>query len=185
MTNILVTDENPETKNLLMKCLKTAGFEVIITENGLVRVQLAQEKSSITESSTKSNTQKSIFPSIPRLREVFEFIELNYHQPISLKEVALAVGYSSAYLTDLVRRLTGKTVNDWIIERRIVQACTLLLETNDSVNQIALEVGYQNINHFYSQFRARHSTTPHAWREAQRCKLSQNKIWQPLEGIDS
>ena len=111
MSNILLIDEHPETKNLLLKCLETAGFEVIITENGLVNVQLAHQKFSTTTENKKSNTQKSIFPSIPRLCEVFEFIELNYHQSISLKEVAQAVGYSSAYLTDLVRRLTGKTVN--------------------------------------------------------------------------
>jgi AraC-like DNA-binding protein len=176
MIDILVIDAETKTKTLLMKCLETAGFEVIGIENGLVVVRLAQEKLSTTEKSTKSNTLRtSIFPSIPRLHEVFEFIELNYHQPISLKEVAQAAGYSSAYLTDLVRRLTGKTVNGWIIERRIAQACNLLLETNYSVNQIALEVGYQNINHFYCQFRARHQNSPHAWREAQRgCKLGQN-----------
>ena len=136
MTNILVNDASPESQNLLMKCLETAGFEVIITENGLVNVQLAHQKFSTTTENKKSNTQKSIFPSIPRLREVFEFIELNYHQSIRLKEVAQAVGYSSAYLTDLVRRLTGKTVNNWIIERRITQASTLLLETNYSVDEI-------------------------------------------------
>lgn len=125
MTNILVNHENPETKNLLMKCLETAGFEVIVTEKGFVSVQLPQEKFSTTTEAKKSNTQKSIFPSTPRLREVFEFIEFNYHQNISLKEVALAVGYSSAYLTDLVRKLTGKTVNNWIIERRIAEANAL------------------------------------------------------------
>ena len=108
MTNILVNDASPESQNLLMKCLETAGFEVIITENGLVNVQLAHQKFSTTTENKKSNTQKSIFPSIPRLREVFEFIELNYHQSIRLKEVAQAVGYSSAYLTDLVRRLPVK-----------------------------------------------------------------------------
>jgi AraC-like DNA-binding protein len=171
MNNILLIDENHETKNLLLKCLKTAGFEVISTENGLVRVYLEKDKLSTIEECKKLNNPQSIFPSIPRLRKVFEFIESNYHQPISLKEVARAVGYSSAYLTDLVRKITGKTVNDWIIERRIAQACTLLLETNNSVNQIALQVGYQNINHFYCQFRNYHSTTPHAWREAQHCQL--------------
>ncbi|NMG06174.1 AraC family transcriptional regulator [Brasilonema sp. UFV-L1] len=175
MTNILLIDENPETKNLLIKYLQTGGFEVTSVDNGLVHVQLAQKKFSTTEESTKSNAPQSIFPSIPRLRDVFEFIELNYHQRISLKEVAQAVGYSAAYLTNLVRNLTGKTVNDWIIERRIAQACTLLLSTNDSINQIALQVGYQNLNHFYSQFRDYHKNTPHAWREAQRCKVSQSK----------
>ncbi|KAF3886747.1 MULTISPECIES: response regulator transcription factor [Nostocales] len=185
MTDILLTNDNPDTQNLLIKCLKTAGFEVFVTEDGLVRVHLTQEKLFITERSKNSNTPQSIFPSIPRLHEVFKFIELNYHQPISLKEVAQAVGYSSAYLTDLVRRLTGKTVNDWIIERRIAQACNLLLSTNDSVNQIALQVGYQNINHFYCQFRNYYKTTPHVWREAQRCKLVQSKRLQPLKGIAS
>lgn len=172
MTNILVNDAETKTKNLLMKCLETAGFEVLFTEDGLVNVQLAHQKFSTTTESEKSNTQKSIFPSIPRLREVFEFIELNYHQSISLKEVAQAVGYSSAYLTDLVRRLTGKTLNNWIIERRIAQASTLLLETNDSVEEIALKIGYQNINHFYCQFRDRYKNTPRAWREVQRCKVA-------------
>ncbi|GAB1538844.1 hypothetical protein NUACC21_15080 [Scytonema sp. NUACC21] len=177
MTNILVIDAETQTHNALMKCLEIGGFEVLGIENGLVRVQLVQQKQPIAEKTKKSNTLgTSIFPSIPRLREVFEFIELNYHQPISLKEVAQAVGYSSAYLTDLVRRLTGKPVNDWIIERRIAQACKLLLSTNNSVNQIALQVGYQNLNHFYCQFRNYHSTTPHAWREAQRCQLVQNKV---------
>ncbi|BAY29081.1 AraC family two component transcriptional regulator [Nostoc carneum NIES-2107] len=168
MTNILVMNANHETKNLLLKCLETAGFEVISAENGFVRVHLGQNKLFTNEECKNINNSQSIFPCIPRLRKVFEFIESNYHQPISLKEVARDVGYSSAYLTDLVRRLTGKTVNDWIIERRIKQACHLLLETNYSVNHIALNVGYQNINHFYCQFRNYHQTTPQIWRTKQR-----------------
>jgi AraC family transcriptional regulator len=167
MSNILLIDEHPETKKLLMKCLETAGFDVISTENGLVSVQLAHETFSTTIESTKLKTTESIFPSIPRLREVFEFIELNYHENIKLKEVALSVGYSSAYLTDLVRKLTGKTVNNWIIERRLVAASTLLLETNYSVDEIAFKVGYQNLNHFYCQFRDYYKSTPRAWKEKQ------------------
>ena len=168
MTNILVNDERLETKDLLIKCLKTAGFEVIITEKDLVNVQLVSEKFSTATESKPLNIRESIFPSIPRLHEVFEFIELNYHQSIGLKEVAQTVGYSSAYLTDLVRKLTGKTVNNWIIERRITEASTLLLETNNSVEQIAFDVGYQNINHFYCQFRKYYQNTPGVWREQQR-----------------
>ena len=165
---LLATYLNPETKNLLIECLETAGFDVISTKNGLFRVYLKQEKLSTTTESKKSNILHSIFPSIPQLREVFEFIEFNYHQSIRLKEVAQAVGYSSAYLTDLVRRMTEKTVNDWIIERRMVEAKRLLLETEDSIEQIAFKVGYQNINHFYCQFRNYNQDTPRSWREAQR-----------------
>jgi AraC-like DNA-binding protein len=171
MSNNFLIKTEGKTRNLLMECLQTGGFEAIVTENGLVSVHLTQNKLSTNESSTKSTTQDSIFPPIPRLRQVFEFIELNYHQPISLKEVAQAVGYSPAYLTDLVRKLTGKTVNNWIIERRTNQASILLVVTNDSVEEIASKVGYQNINHFYCQFRNFYKNTPSAWRALQRYKL--------------
>lgn len=173
MNNILVSDEHPETKKHLIKCLETAGFKVISTENGLVSVQLVQEKYSSTIAESKpSNIRESIFPSIPRLHELFEYIELNYNRNIKLKEVAQAVGYSSAYLTDLVRKLTGKTVNNWIIERRIAEASTLLLETNNSIEQIAFDIGYQNINHFYCQFRNYYQNTPGVWREVQRSQVA-------------
>ncbi|MBD2681582.1 MULTISPECIES: helix-turn-helix transcriptional regulator [Nostoc] len=172
MSDILLINAETQTQNLLMKCLENAGFQVVGTENNIVSVQLAQNKLSSSEEITNLNTPQFIFPNIPRIREVFEFIELNYHENIRLKEVAQAVGYSSAYLTDLVRKLTGKTVNNWIIERRLAAASSLLLETNDSVEQIALKVGYKNINHFYCQFRDYYQNTPRAWRETQHCKVA-------------
>lgn len=110
----------------------------------------------------------SIFPANPKLNDVFQFIEANYHQAITLCDVAQAVGYSSAYLTDLVRRQTGKTVNQWIVERRMAEICRLLLETNQTANEIALSVGYQNEGHFFRQFRQYHKTTPQVWRNLQR-----------------
>ncbi|MDJ0694515.1 AraC family transcriptional regulator [Mastigocoleus sp. MO_188.B34] len=171
MIKIVFSNEHTKTKNLVVKCLKKAGFEVINAKNDSIRIQLANNKIFSTAASKESNSSESIFPSNSRLKEVFEFIELNYDQPISLKKVAQAVGYSSAYLTDLVKRLTGKTVNNWIIERRIVEAKRLLLETNYSVKQIALDVGYQNINHFYEQFHDYYKKTPNAWRKAQQCKV--------------
>jgi AraC-like DNA-binding protein len=116
---------------------------------------------------TKEVAPRSIFPSSPKLSEVFHFIDANYHQPITLKDVAKAVRYSPAYLTDLVGRQTGKTVNRWIVERRMAEACTLLLKTDQSVDAIAEAVGYQNAGHFFRQFRQYHGTTPQSWRKAQ------------------
>lgn len=117
-------------------------------------------------SQTKNLTvAKSIFPSIPQLREIFDFIEANYHKPITLSDVAGAVGYSRSYLTNLVASQTGQTVNRWIIERRMVEARSLLLQTNQSVEQIAQAVGYQTMCNFFRQFRQFHGQTPQAWRK--------------------
>jgi YesN/AraC family two-component response regulator len=132
---------------------------------------LYQSSASPVPVKVKPTTQKSIFPPCPQLTEVFEFIEANYRQPISLRDVAQAVGYAPGYLTNLMRRLTGYTVNCWIVERRIAAACSLLLETEQSVEQIAEAVGYQNTGHFFRQFRKYKQTTPQAWRNQQRCTI--------------
>jgi YesN/AraC family two-component response regulator len=107
------------------------------------------------------------FSSCDQVKAVFHFIAEHYHQSISLCDVAKAVGYSPAYLTDLVRRETGLTVNQHITEQRLTQASCLLLATNHTVSQIAETVGYQHINYFFRQFRKHYGKTPKIWRESQ------------------
>ncbi|MGL5873618.1 MAG: response regulator transcription factor, partial [Xenococcaceae cyanobacterium] len=117
----------------------------------------------------------SIFPSNPELKEIFEFIETHFCESISLRDVARAVGYSSGYLTQLVRRQTGKTVGCWIIERRMAEAESLLKENvNYSIEKIAEILGYQNINHFFRQFRKYHNTTPQSWKNTQLSRTNRN-----------
>ncbi|MDZ8238728.1 AraC family transcriptional regulator [Nostoc sp. ChiQUE01b] len=113
-----------------------------------------------------------LFPTCSQLKKVFDYIEANYHQSIGLSNVAVAVGYSAAYLTNLVRRKTGKTVNDWIFERRMLAARALLLETDQPINQIACAIGYQYEGYFFRQFRQFYGTTPQVWRNTQRSNVS-------------
>lgn len=119
-----------------------------------------------------SATPKPIFPSNSKLSEVFSFIEANYHRPITLHEVAGAVGYSRTYLTNLVGSQTGKTINRWIVEYRMAKARCLLVQTNQSIEQIAVGVGYQTVCHFFRQFRQYHGTTPQAWKKAHQSQIS-------------
>jgi YesN/AraC family two-component response regulator len=108
---------------------------------------------------------KSIFPTVPQLKEVFEYIEANYDQGITLCDVAEAVGYSSAYLTNRVAKITGETVNGWIVKRRMTAARSLLQDTDQTIEQIASSLGYQNACHFSRQFRQHHGVPPQTWRK--------------------
>ena len=101
-----------------------------------------------------------------KINQVFEFIEDNYHRPLELKEVASRLGYSSAYLTNLVRKKTGRTVKQWIIERRMNKARQLLLNTEESVTQIAAKTGYLDTGYFIRQFKQLHGTSPNLWRNS-------------------
>jgi AraC-like DNA-binding protein len=120
----------------------------------------------------------------PLLIEVFRFIESNYYNSISLCDVAKAVGRSPAYLTDLVRRETGKTVLNWIVECRMANACRLLIYTDQSVNQIAEAVGYFDRRHFSRQFLKFHQMTPDAWRQVQLKQRLHPKLAKKKVGIE-
>ncbi|MBW4613599.1 MAG: response regulator [Desmonostoc vinosum HA7617-LM4] len=122
-------------------------------------------KSVSTDKTLSVTTPKSIFPCVPQLKEVFDFIEANYHQGITLCDVAQAVGYSPAYLTNRVARQTGETVNNWIVKRRMAGARFLLQNHNQTIEEIAKALGYQNVCHFSRQFRQHHGLPPHTWRK--------------------
>lgn len=119
-----------------------------------------------------SDIPQSIFPANSKWSEVFRFIEANYHRPITVHEVAQALGYSQTYLTTLVGNQTGKTINRWIIEYRMAKARCLLQQTNLSAEQVAAEVGYQTVCHFFRQFRQYHRTTPQAWKKSHQAQVS-------------
>jgi YesN/AraC family two-component response regulator len=112
-----------------------------------------------------TNTTESIYPSCPQLKQVFDYIEANYDQGITLSDVAEAVGYSSAYLTHRVGKQTGDTVNGWIVKRRMSAARSLLKNTDHTIEQISTSLGYQNSCHFSRQFRQHHGIPPQTWRK--------------------
>ena len=113
---------------------------------------------------TPVNSQ-SIFPNIPHLKKVFDYIEANYQEGITLSDVAEAVGYSSAHLTNQVAKQTGYPINVWIIKRRMVAALPLLKNTNQTIEEISTNLGYQSACHFSRQFRQYNHTSPTDWRK--------------------
>ncbi len=102
------------------------------------------------------------------LAEVFGFIEERYGEPISLKDVARAVGLSAGHLTTVVRRKTGRTVLEWITERRMAEARRLLVGTDLPVEEVGRRVGYGDSGYFVRTFRRAHGATPLGWRRAGR-----------------
>jgi len=101
----------------------------------------------------------------PILREALDFVAARFRGSIGLSDVAKEVGYSPGYLTNLMRRKTGRTVQRWIIEFRLEEAKRLLLATEWSVNRIASIVGYSDPTHFHRQFRAVYKDSPQSWRQ--------------------
>lgn len=100
----------------------------------------------------------------PLLAEVFDVIERRYAESLSLREVADSVGVTPGHLTTVVRRRTGRTVVDWITERRMVPARRLLTETDLPISEIARQCGIPDAGYFARVFRRTNGMTPREWR---------------------
>ena len=104
----------------------------------------------------------------PLLAAVFDAIETGFRGPLSLKDVAAVVGLTPGHLTTVVGRKTGRTVQQWITERRMVEARRLLADTELTVEAVGARVGYPDPGYFARRFRNAHGAAPLEWRRGGR-----------------
>ncbi|SOJ53488.1 Arabinose operon regulatory protein [Mycobacterium simulans] len=100
----------------------------------------------------------------PLLADVFAVIDRRHTEPLSLRDVAREIGMTPGHLTTVVRRRTGRTVQEWIIERRMADARDLLAETDLPVAEIAVRVGMPDPGYFSRLFSRTHGASPREWR---------------------
>jgi AraC-like DNA-binding protein len=77
----------------------------------------------------------------PLLAEVFAVIDRRHSESPSLRDVARELGLTPRPLTTVVRRRTGSTVQEWIIEHRLAEARSLPTDTDLPVAVVARHVG--------------------------------------------
>ena len=73
-------------------------------------------------------------------------------------------GLDPSHVSRVCSRHVGKPPSVLVTEARMALAARLLATTNDPIVQIAMDVGLENISHFYALFRAHHGITPRAYR---------------------
>ncbi|QAY69610.1 helix-turn-helix transcriptional regulator [Xylanimonas protaetiae] len=100
----------------------------------------------------------------PLVQRVLAVVEARFAEPVSTGSVARELGYTAGHLTTVMRERTGRTVLDWLTERRMAEARRLLAETDLPLGVIAARTGFRDAAYLTRRFRAWHGTTPLAWR---------------------
>jgi AraC family transcriptional activator of pobA len=145
--------------------LSTLERELAARELGYREIVRAELKALLVRA-TRLLARPAPAPISPLLGEVFDVIETRFAKGASLSEVARAVGRSPAHITTVVREQTGKTVQQWIIERRMAEARQRLVESDENVEIVAERVGYRDATLFIRHFKRMHGVTPRSWRNA-------------------
>ena len=93
------------------------------------------------------------------------YCENNFHNKISVQDVANHTRLARTYLNRLFSEYANKSPKRYIMELRINKACKLLLETNLDINTISSMVGYNNQFQFSKIFKKYKAVSPSQYRE--------------------
>jgi YesN/AraC family two-component response regulator len=95
-------------------------------------------------------------------------IDLDLSADLSLSTLAKQQNISSAYLSALFKRETGKTLSEYIRDKRIEYAAYLLSTTHLQVQTVALHCGIMDVQYFSKIFKKQMGKTPKEYRESMR-----------------
>lgn len=99
-----------------------------------------------------------------RLRRATAYMAERLDQPFDLDALAAEVGMSAFHFSRLFRKATGAAPSQAFIGMRMTEARRLLRETDRSIIEVALDVGYASPSHFAQVFRKTVGVTPRAYR---------------------
>ena len=98
-----------------------------------------------------------------RMIEIMNYIQANYID-ITLDDLAEKFYLSKPYISKYIKEKSGMTFGELVKKIRMKKARALLKSSNMTVENIALTVGYQNVEHFNRLFKKAYNMTPIQFR---------------------
>ncbi|GGB76423.1 AraC family transcriptional regulator [Flavobacterium suaedae] len=100
-----------------------------------------------------------------KMKLVYEFIQKNFSEKITLDEVSQVASMSPVSFNRFIKKRTGKTFVNYLNDIRVGYAARWLIEKDLSISEIAFKSGFNNIANFNRIFKSIKNTTPSQYRE--------------------
>lgn len=113
------------------------------------------------------DARSTAFP-VPELVSVIEFIQNNFDQPVSNRDLASLANLSVSALERKFRRYFHTSPMQFIKRLRVTRACHALLFTERRISDIAQEFGYCDQSYFNREFKRHFGTTPKEYKKRHR-----------------
>lgn len=98
------------------------------------------------------------------IRKAIKYIDKNFHQNISLDDVAKEMNMSYHYFSKFFKDSTGKNFVDYLTDLRIEKSKNILKDVTINVKEVCFEVGYSDPNYFSKIFKKVTGMTPTEYR---------------------
>ncbi|MBP3332691.1 MAG: helix-turn-helix transcriptional regulator [Clostridia bacterium] len=134
--------------------LKLSAAEVILA---ILRDIIAREQQSGITSYLNDSAAGQIYKAIRQINR-------RYSESITAQSCAEDVNMSYSYFSRSFKRITQKSFKEYLNEIRVSNAERLLMSTDLSVTEIALECGYNNVSYFIMVYKSIKGKTPFSYR---------------------
>ena len=98
-------------------------------------------------------------------QKVLPYIHQNLTEPFTVSELAQNVSLNPQYMMRLFKKETNMSVLEYVTEQRILRAKELLLSTDSSIENIAVQLGYYNYTYFMKVFKRNMGMSPGQYRK--------------------
>ncbi len=109
------------------------------------------------------------------MNKVLAYIDNNLKDDLSLNTLARVSGYSEYHFHRIFHALTGKTLHEYVCDRRIVAAAARLLYEPGSVTRIAYDCGFSSSSSFGRCFKKQLGCSPSQYRQHKERKRPLNQ----------
>jgi len=139
------------------------GFDSVLELLSILHDLSVSRNMHTLSDTTFSNAEFSY--SSRRIEKAFEYMNQNFQKNISLAEIAKLVNMTEVSFSRFFKAKTGITFIDSLLELRLGNASRLLIDTTQSVAEVAYNCGFNNISNFNRLFKKKKGCTPKEFRE--------------------
>ena len=100
-----------------------------------------------------------------RIEKVFKYMNDNFHKQISLEDVSRIAAMPASSFSRFIKQRTGFSFVDSLNEIRLGHVSRMLINTTQSIAEIALQCGFNNMANFNRTFKTKKGMTPKEFRE--------------------
>lgn len=161
---------HPMCRDLIMGCVDeyfgSDPFKEVAIYNNLMQLFLLVGRSYTSRSDIFSGPPPAKQQEyIQKFMTLCEYINNNCTEDFSLDAAAQMVGFSRFHFSRLFKKVTGTTFYSYVNERRIAHASLLLLNSEKSITDVAINSGFNSISSFIRLFKINKGCTPTEFRK--------------------
>lgn len=128
------------------------------------RADMQERFYTLMETCVRKRHPEDFSSSTRQIAQAKIWIDAHLSEEISLNKLAAEVYLSPSYLSKLFKKVERMTFSDYVLTRRMELAKNLLLSTQDTIESVAAQCGYDKSNSFWRIFKQKEGLSPAHYR---------------------